>query len=87
MKKLFHKIYWNKANLTGVSAYAVAETYAFVPVRPMCLCTQTSMFGNEELRPFLTKADFDFHLNHRYWFKAKIDEKIKQNANYHKINI
>ena len=43
MKKVFRKLYWNLANLTGIAA---GETYAFVfEKRPY--------FGNEELRPFL----------------------------------
>ena len=51
-----------------------------------------SMFDDEELRRFPIKADFDFHLNLWYWFKAKTDEKMKQNemkqnAYCHKINI
>ena len=33
-KKLFHKIYWNQANLTGDAA---GETYAFVYAKPACL--------------------------------------------------
>ena len=44
MKKVFHNIYYNLANLTGDAA---GETYAFVYAKPM------TVFGNEELRPFL----------------------------------
>ena len=42
MKKLFHKIYWNQANFTGVAA---GEIY-------VCL-RKTNLLGNEELLPFL----------------------------------
>ena len=43
MKKVFHKIYWNLAILNRDAA---GETYAFV-------YTKTTVFGNEELSPFL----------------------------------
>ena len=43
MKKVFHKIYLNLANLTGDAAEG----------NPcVCVC-KTTVFGNEELRPFL----------------------------------
>ena len=43
MKKLFHKIYWTQANLTGDAA---GEN--------LCVCVRkTSMFGDEELHPIL----------------------------------
>ena len=34
-----------------------------------------------------TKADFDFHSNHSYWFKQRLMKKLKRNAQNHKINI
>ena len=43
MKKVFHKIYWNLANLIGDAA---GETYAFVYAK-------LPYFGNDEFRPFL----------------------------------
>ena len=42
MTKVFHKIYWNLTNLTGDG-----KAYAFVFI------SKTTVFGNEELRPFL----------------------------------
>ena len=39
MKKLFHKIYWNQANLTAGETYAfiaAGKTYAFVYTKPAC---------------------------------------------------
>ena len=43
MKKVFHKIYWNLANLTGDAA---RKTYAFVYAKPSYLIMKI-------LRPFL----------------------------------
>ena len=47
MKKVFHNIYWNLANLTGNSA---GEIYAFVYAKPPYLPLSRN-----------AKADFDFH--------------------------
>ena len=41
-------------------------------------CPASYLIGNEELHMPLSrnaKADFDFHSNNSYWFKAKIDER------------
>ena len=65
MKKEFHKIYWNLANLTGDAA---GETYA------------STVFGNEELRPFheTPKLIFTFIQTIDICFKQRLmGEKIE----------
>ena len=55
MKKVFHKIYWNQANLTGDAA---RETYAFVYAKPPYLVIRVTPLSRN------AKVDFDFHSNH-----------------------
>ena len=55
MKKLFHKIYWNQANLTWKAA---GETCASVYAK-------TGGFDNEELRPFIWLQPIDIGLKQR----------------------
>ena len=72
MKKLFHKIYWNQANLTGDAA---GETYAFVYAQPACLVMKSYAPFSKRQSWFEWKSWFEFHSNHWNWFRAKIDEK------------
>ena len=71
MKKVFHKIYWNLANLTEDAA---GETYAFVYAKPPYLVMKS-------YSPFSKRQSW-FWLSFKplILFKAKIDDKLKQTA-------
>ena len=80
MKKVFHKIYCNLANLTGDAA---GETYAFVYAKPPYLVMKCyALFSKRQSWFWLLFKPLIF-------VKAKMNEnkKMKQNAYYHKINI
>ena len=59
------------------------------PGKPcVCIC-KTTVFGNEELRPFLEtpKLILTFIQTTDIGLKQRLMQKLKQNAYYHKINI
>ena len=66
MKKLFHKIYWNQANLTGDAA---GETYAFVYAKPACLVMKSYTLSRN------ANSDFDFHSNLDIGLKQRLMKK------------
>ena len=76
IKKVFNKIYWNLANLTGDAAG-----------KTMRLFMQNHRIGNEELRHLLetTKLILTF-IQPWYWMQRLI-KKLKQNAYYNSTNI
>ena len=78
MKQVFHKIYLNLAKLTGDESGKKLCVY---------VC-KTTVFSNEELRPFLetTKLILSYIYTIDIGLKQRRMKKLKQYAYYHKIN-